>query len=117
MALAIEAMGVTEELGAWSLPEKLPGNSNVTLRAIGDFSNLNPNELTRVNFGVAELARVIFEGGGSEPGFGYRIEPRIRNVYAVIHEGLESQASVEGLVIRRGVIYNPEFVLFQARRI
>jgi len=118
MALAIEEIETTtEELAAWSIPERLPGNPNVKLKSFGEFSDLTPNELTRVNFGVTEAARVIFEGGASEPGFGYRVEPKTANVYSVIHLGIEGQAPVEGLVIRRGSIHSPEFVLFQARRI
>lgn len=118
MAIAIEVINTAkEELGVWSLPEKLPGNPSVTLRVMGDFSGLTPDELTRINFGVTEVARIVFEGGGAESGFGYTVEPRTRNVYAVTHKGLGAQAPVEGLVIRRGPIYAPEFVLFQARRI
>lgn len=117
MALLIEQVEEISELTSWSLPERLPETPNVKLRSFGDFSELSPSELTRVNFGVTEAARTLFEGGGAQPAFGYAVEFRTKNVYAVTHNGLVSQAPVEGLVVKRGSIHAPEFVLFQARRI
>lgn len=117
MALLIEQIEEISELTSWSLPERLPENPNVRLRSFGDFSALTPGEMNRVNFGIAEAARILSEGGGASPLFGYDVKSITRTVYSVIHEGMGNQVPVEGLIIKRGTVYAPEFVLFQAKRI
>jgi hypothetical protein len=116
MAAGIELSENSSHTEAWSLPEKLPGNPHVTLRsAITDY-DLTPSETSRVNFGVAEAARVIYEGGAMRPGFGYSLEPVTRNVYSVRHLGGLGQSPVEAMITRIGPVSEPQIVLVSARR-
>lgn len=107
---------------AWALPDRLPGNPNVTLRSTieGRSKGLSEDEITRVHMGVVELASV-FTGGNSNTnlalGFDFR-RGEEQDTFLVRHQGWAGQTKIEAKVRRQpGSGYTPILELFDASRV